>query len=157
MNVAAEGAEGEELVDGCPHRVEIAADYDIERAPLARAVPGLHRDVGGVRKDRGERRLLSDRAQGVQRGGVGELGVEQDEVEATTIESREARLKVTHLSHPYAPASPHGQEFGDQSAVELIVLDDENFPGAWHGQRSRDGWDVLLASAMARSVTENRI
>jgi hypothetical protein len=64
-------------------------------------------------------------------------------------------LKTTGLGDAHAAAPPHREQLGHELAVELVVLDDQNLPGAWHAQCPVVDCVVPLESEMALSVIES--
>ena len=84
--------------------------------------------------------LLAEGAEGAQRRDLAHPGIEQHQVERAGVEQLEPSLKAGGLGDMHAPPAPEGEQFLDDLAIDLLILDEQNFRSGLHGGRTFPDW-----------------
>src|SRR5262249_33889115 len=119
--------EREDVIDRVPQRIEVAAHGNVEGSAEARSLTKLGGDERIVRENRGIGSRLAQRTEGAQRRNLLQLGVEENQIEALTPKADEPLVESMRLGHVDSPATSKGEDFLDQLAIEIVVLDEEDF------------------------------
>lgn len=139
--------EDQQVFDCVPQRIQVAANGYVEGSAQARCLTELSRDERIVGKDRCIRCNLAHRAERAEGRDLGELGVEENQIETATAKVYKTLVKAMCLGDVHSAASTEREEFKHQLTIEIVVLDEENFRCRDHGSQPSRWWGELRPEA----------